>query len=214
MLLRVILLACLPVRALSCEVALALTIDVSSSVDVGEYALQVKGLADALELPSIRNVLIEADARLLVIQWSGVNKQQVMIPWTVMTDIPTIQRFADTARALPRAFRDSDTAPGDAIDFSVRQFAEVQDCKRRVIDISGDGPENAGGETRLASARAFAQGIEVNAIAIESIGIAISNYYRKVVITPGGFVVTARDHEDYPRAIAEKLYREIAKITS
>ena len=211
---RALILALMPCPVVACDIALALTIDVSSSVDAGEYRLQVDGLADALGEARIRDALLAADARLMVIQWSGVNKQQIMLPWTRMSDAFTIARFAEDARALPRAFNNSDTAPGDAIEFAVRQFADVADCRRRVIDVSGDGPENAGIGVRSASARAWARGIEINGIAIESIGLAITRFYETAVITPGGFVITARRHEDYPRAIAEKLFREVARISS
>jgi Ca-activated chloride channel family protein len=212
--LRALILACLPISANACDVALALTIDVSSSVDGAEYRLQADGLADALNTPKIRDALLTADARLMVIQWSGANKQAVMIPWTRMSDIFAIQAFADKARSMPRAFFNSDTAPGDAIAFSIRQFADAPTCARRVIDVSGDGAENAGTETRSASAQAAALGIEINGIAIESIGLAITSFYYRAVITPNGFVLTARRHEDYPRAIAEKLFREVSKIAS
>jgi Ca-activated chloride channel homolog len=212
--LRALVLCLMPLPAAACDVALALTIDVSSSVDRSEYRMQADGLADALKDKDIREVLLQADARLLVVHWSGVNKQRVMIPWTRMSDIFAIDAFADKARALPRAFADSDTAPGDAIDFTRHQFDAVSQCKRRVIDVSGDGAENAGKDTATASARAAKAGIEINGIAIEMIGVAITGFYEKKLITPGGFVLTARTHKDYPRAIAEKIFRELAKIQS
>ena len=56
-------------------------------------------------------------------------------------------------------------------------------------------------------------GIEINAIAIEDVGraVPITEFYRRLVITPNGFVLTARGLADYPRAIREKLIRETAK---
>jgi Ca-activated chloride channel family protein len=83
-----------------------------------------------------------------------------------------------------------------------------------VIDISGDGPENAGftvGRERRTAERA---GIEINAVAIEDMGASapISAFYRRWVITRGGFVITARGLADYPRAIREKLLRELSRV--
>jgi len=57
-------------QATACEVALALTIDVSGSIDPDEYALQMNGLAKALEDPTVADALVAAKANLLVMQWS------------------------------------------------------------------------------------------------------------------------------------------------
>ncbi len=100
---------------------------------------------------------------------------------------------------------------GEAISFSLAQFAAVPDCRRMVIDISGDGPENAGFTVARARQAAQAAGVEINAIAIEDMGNSapISAFYRRWAITRGGFVMTARGLGDYPRAIREKLLREL-----
>lgn len=199
--------------AAACEVALMLSIDVSGSVDRGEYRLQVDGLAAALDDPEVAEALLIGQAALGVVQWSGTGKQTLVIPWRRMLSPGEIAAFAQRARALPRAYTGSDTAVGEAIGFSARQFDPVADCRRKVIDISGDGPQNAGAP--LAPEREFAleAGIEINAIAIEDAGrsIPITEFYRRHVITPNGFVLTARGLEDYPRAIREKILREVAR---
>ena len=207
----VLVLTAMPMRA--CEVALVLAIDVSDSVDAGEYRLQVDGLADALRDPGIVDTLVEGQMALTVLQWSGADRQDNSLPWRRMHSAADVAAFADAARAMPRAFVRSDTAPGDAIAAAVALFASVPDCDRRVIDVSGDGAENAGRATVQASRAARAAGIEVNGLAIESIGIAITQFYRRAVITPGGFVMTARMHADYARAIREKIRREISRVS-
>lgn len=210
----VLALACLlPHPAAACDTALLLSIDVSSSIDTGEYRLQVDGLADALLDGQIADALVGGQVALSVVQWSGVGNQRIVLPWTRMTSPAAITAFSDAARAMPRAFVNSDTAIGDAIAFSVAQFGPVADCEHHVIDVSGDGTENAGSSTHLARQAAEAHGITVNGIAIESIGVAITGFYRLAVITPHGFVVTARGHLDYPRAIREKIRREVSKVT-
>ena len=126
-----------------------------------------------------------------------------------------IASFAQTTRSLPRAFTGSDTAVGQAISFAAAQFAAVPDCSRHIIDISGDGPENAGHTTARARRSAIAQNITINAIAIEDMGLSapISSFYRNWVITPKGFVMTARGLDDYPRTLRAKLLRELIKPT-
>jgi Ca-activated chloride channel family protein len=130
-----------------------------------------------------------------------------------MFDTGEIARFAAETRSLPRIFAASDTAVGGALAFATAQFSEVPDCQRRVIDISGDGPENAGFTVTAARAYAIAQGIEINAIAIEDFGASapITAFYQRWVISRGGFVMTARGLRDYPRAIRAKLLRELEK---
>lgn len=203
----------LAVPARACETALLLAIDVSGSIDRGEYALQVQGLADALSDPEVAGILERGQVALSVVQWSGVGMQALVLPWQRMRTGTDVALFAERARMLPRAFDGSDTAVGEAVAFSVAQFAQVPDCRRHVIDISGDGPENAGFTIATARGQAIAQGIEINAIAIEDMGIPtpIAAFYRKWAITPQGFVIVARGLDDYPRAIREKLIRELTK---
>jgi Ca-activated chloride channel family protein len=197
--------------ARGCDTALLLAIDVSGSIDSAEYDLQVGGLAEALAEAPVRNALLTGQVALAVVQWSGLREQALVLPWRRMQTPEDIDAFAAATRGLQRAFGASDTAVGAALAFSAAQFAAVPDCRRRVIDISGDGPENAGFTVRRARTEAVAQGIEINAIAIEDFGAstAISAFYRDWVISRDGFVMTARGLRDYPRAIRAKLLREL-----
>jgi Ca-activated chloride channel family protein len=206
---------CLTQPASACDTALLLAIDVSGSIDKGEYALQISGLHDALQDPEIIEILLQGQSALAVVQWSGLGRQSLVQPWQRMRSAQDIASFAQTTRSLPRAFTGSDTAVGQAISFAAAQFATVPDCNRHVIDISGDGPENAGHTTARARRSAIAQNITINAIAIEDMGASspITNFYKNWVITPKGFAITARGLDDYPRAIRAKLLQELIKPT-
>ncbi|MFZ5963920.1 DUF1194 domain-containing protein [Thalassococcus sp. BH17M4-6] len=205
-------LTCLATPPRACETALMLTMDVSNSVDPGEYRFQTDGLADALQDPEIVEILVRGDAMLSVMQWSGTDKQVMSIPWTRIRTTFDAERFANQARQMERAFILSDTAPAEALDFALDQFGPVMHCPRRIIDVSGDGTPNAGGEVGPVRRRAERMGITINGIAIESLGIAITNFYRRALITRDGFVLTARGHRDYPRAIRLKILREITRV--
>ncbi|MFN5995524.1 MAG: DUF1194 domain-containing protein [Paracoccaceae bacterium] len=212
--LRLALLACLLAPpALACETALVLSIDVSGSIDGGEYLLQTEGLAAALSDPEVAEALVRGQVALSVIQWSGLDQQAVVLPWQRMLTPEAVTRFARDAAAVDRAFYGSDTAVGQGLRFAAAQFAAVLDCARRVIDISGDGQENAGFTDSAARAEAMDLGLMINAIAIEEPGPAfpITNYYRRWVITPGGFVVSARGLQDYAETLRLKLLRELTK---
>lgn len=212
--LRAAVLLCLAAPpALSCEAALLLSIDVSGSIDGGEYRLQTEGLAAALSDPEVAEALVRGQVALSVVQWSGIDQQAVVLPWQRMLAPGAVTRFSRDAGALRRAFYGSDTAVGQALRFAAAQFAAVPDCRRRVIDVSGDGQENAGFTDSAARAEAMDAGIMINAIAIEEPGPAfpITTYYRRWIITPDGFVVTARGLGDYAETLRLKLLRELTK---
>ena len=202
----------LPVAAQACDTALVLTIDVSNSIDPGEYRLQTDGLADALRDPEIVEAMVEGENYLTVVQWSGVDKQAVVIPWTQMRTALDVESFAQKALLMERAFVLSDTAPAEAIYFSLALFEDVPQCERKVIDVSGDGTPNGGSDTRAARNAAERAGVTINGIAIESMGLAITNFFRGAVITRNGFVMTARTHREYPQTIRAKILREISRI--
>ncbi len=199
--------------AAACETALLLAVDVSGSIDPAEYRLQAEGMAAALRDPAVAEELLRGQVALAVLHWSGAGQQALVQPWRRMLDLRDIAAFADRAAAAPRAFAGSDTAVGQAITAATAAIAAVPDCRRRIIDISGDGPENAGFTLSSARAAALAARIAINAIAIEEAGPAapVTAFYSRLVVTPGGFVVTARGMEDYAATLRLKLLRELAR---
>ncbi len=201
-----------PVITNACDTALILTIDVSNSVDTGEFRLQADGLTAALRAPEIVDAMVRQEAAIAVVQWSGETRQELSIPWTRIRSSLYAARLAAAAEQMPRAFVLSDTAPAEAILFSLDLFSQVPDCKNKVIDISGDGTPNSGSETRDARNAAERAGVTVNAIAIESMGLAITGFYKGAVITRNGFVITARTHREYPDAIRRKILRELSQV--
>ena len=199
-----------------CEVALLLAIDVSGSIDAGEYRTQAEGTATALQDPAVAEALLRGQVALAVMHWSSLGQQALVLPWTRMLTPRQIDATAAAIRLAPRAFSGSDTAVGQAIDAALPLFAQVPDCTRLILDMSGDGPENMGNTARAARSRAAAAGVAINAIAIEDVGqsTAITRFYRDWVITKGGFVITSRGVNAYPQAIRQKLLRELEKPAS
>lgn len=201
----------MPHVAAACDTALVLSIDVSNSIDPAEYQLQVDGMADAMQDQDVIDAMVAGSVSIAVMQWSGEDRQDLSIPWRQIRTALDVEVLSAEARLMERAFVLSDTAPAEAIYFAVDLFRSAPDCKSKVIDISGDGTPNAGTET--ASARQFAQqqGITINGIAIESMGMAISSFFKRHVITRDGFVITARTHREYPDAIRRKIIRELSQ---
>ena len=198
--------------ARACSVALLLAIDVSNSIDPAEYRIQADGLADALLDPQVLDALVQGRVAVSVVQWSGVGRQQVTFPWVRIGSEADVRALSERARAMERAFVMSDTAVGDLIRFASAQFGEVADCERRVIDISGDGTDNAGTDPQAARRAAEVAGIEINGLAIEGMGLSITTFYRRHVITRDGFVMTARGHRSYAETLKRKIRREVARV--
>ena len=198
----------------ACELALVLAIDVSSSISPGEYRFQVDGLAEALMQPEVQHVLLSDQIALAVVQWSGYNEQELSISWRRMLSADEIRNFAGRVQNMDRKWDKGQTAIGNAIAFSVAQFDAVRDCKRRVIDVSGDGASNSGVSTPGQRLLAQNAGVEINALAIDRVGVAITSFYERFVRTRGGFVMTSRGYSDYPRVIRAKLLREFVKPSS
>ncbi len=211
----VILFACLLARPVAaCETALLLAVDVSGSISLEEYTLQMEGLASAIEDPKIVTALLEGQNRVALVQWSGSRDQRLALPWQRLQDENDVAALAAKIRKIKRPQRHTVTAIGEAIRFSLAQFADASDCDRMVIDVSGDGEENEGMTLRAARAEAEAARVTINAIAIEidDQHLGLSAYFLRFVVTSEGFVVTARGLPDYPRAIRAKLLRELSKL--
>jgi Ca-activated chloride channel family protein len=207
--------ALLPAPALAgaaegtCDTALVLAIDVSNSVDGAEYRLQIDGLADALRDPELARVMVEGRVAVTVMQWSDEERQQVSISWEVIGSSSQAMLLSARVRALPRVFEMAGTAPAEAVWTALALLEEAPPCGRQVIDVSGDGPRNSGGSVPEARDAAHAAGVTINGIAIETQGREVSTFYMNHLVTPGGFVLRARGHSDYPRSIREKLLREL-----
>lgn len=202
-----------PVQA--CEVALMLAVDVSGSVDAREYRVQMDGLAAALTDRTVSDALVSGNAKLALMQWTGSGRQSVVINWTDMGHDADVIAFADRVMTEPRLWRDYSTAIGEAMALSLAYFAQVPECDRHVIDISGDGESNEGRMPRQIWAELAAANVTVNALVIEESVPGLTGYFEKeVIMGPGSFAVTANSFDDYPDQIVRKLYRELTQAVS
>ncbi len=205
--------ALLPIPASACSVALVLAMDVSGSVNREEYALQMNGLADALGDPLVSEALVNAQALVTLIQWSGYSRQEVSIPWRSIRTPEDVTALRAEVEEMPRAFRNYATAIGEVLDVAADLLLDApQDCTRKVIDVSGDGATNEGKQPAHVRARLDMMEITVNGLAIRGSEPGIVAHFRERVIHgPGAFVEIADGYEDYPRAIRRKLIAELAQ---
>ena len=206
-------LAC-PVAA--CETALLLAVDVSGSIGMDEYHLQMQGVADALADPDVIAAIVDGHDAVALVHWSGKGYQQLSLDWQKPGSAVDVAALAQRIATLRRPQVYTFTAIGEAVRYSQGQFAAVPDCQRKVIDVSGDGVENEGWTLPDMRAAAERAGITINGVAIEldAHSEKLTGYYRQSVMTRDGFVITAKGLQDYPRAIHDKLLRELTKAIS
>lgn len=205
------------------DVALVLAVDISSSMEAEEQSLQRVGFAEAFRSSLVHEAIQNGAAgRIAVtyIEWSGARDQTVIVPWTVIDGPDKAKAFADslTSRPIRQAGM---TSISGAIDFSRTLFGDVgRIAARRVIDISGDGPNNDGRKVILARDEAVTEGIVINGLPImfnrsqnspemDSLDV----YYRDCVVGGvGAFVIPLHDPEQFAMIIRNKIMREIAGI--
>ncbi len=201
--------------ASACDLALVLAVDVSGSVDPQEYRVQMDGLAEALRDGVVAEALLSQNAMVTLIQWTGSSRQRQTLPWTHMDTFARISAFADAIEDDQRIWRNYSTAIGEALELSIESFKDVPQCRRRVIDVSGDGRSNEGVEPKEHHMRLKRADIVVNALAIETDTSDLTAYFfEHLIIGEGAFVETAWGFKDYPAAILRKLQRETTKAAA
>jgi hypothetical protein len=149
-----------------------------------------------------------------MVQWTGPALQVQVVPWTLISDEPSAHAFATAIEAAPRQLYGGGTSISGAIDYGVTLFPMSPfKGSRRVIDISGDGANNAGRLSTRARDDAIGAGVVVNGLPILALDPALDLYYENYVIGgPGAFMIAAESYETFADAILRKLVIEIAGI--
>ena len=73
-----------PTAVLPCGLALVLAVDVSGSVSTNEFRIQMDGLAAALRDGIVADALVDEQAQISLIQWTGSSRQRQSIGWRPM----------------------------------------------------------------------------------------------------------------------------------
>ena len=204
------------------DVELVLAVDVSYSMDMDELALQREGYAQAIVSKEFLQALKSGPNGRIAItyfEWAASTDQKIIIPWRVIDGPETADAVANEIVKTPIR-RASRTSISGAINFAMPLFDEnPHRGLRRVIDISGDGPNNNGAPVVIARDAAVEKGIVINGLPImvkepSYSTMDIDNldlYYEDCVIGgPGSFVVTIKDRDKFKEAIRTKLLMEVA----
>jgi hypothetical protein len=210
------------------DIALVLAADVSRSITTEEFQLQRQGYAKAIANPEVVHA-IQAGASgaiaLTFVEWAGSEEQQVVVDWQIIHDPASAKAFTDTLLAAPRAFYGR-TSISAALDFAMERLkASGVKAERQIIDVSGDGMNNAGRPLEEARAAALGGGVTINGLAIINESAAMFGgfsghtqppgglptwYHDNVTGGPGSFLLTVENFESFGEAMTKKLLNEIA----
>jgi hypothetical protein len=205
------------------DVALVLGVDVSWSMDHHEQLIQRDGYAAAFRSKEVVNAIRNGaygKVAVTYVEWAGATTQITVVPWTVIDGAAAAQRFADALKMQePMTLRR--TSISGAIDFARKELGSSGfTAMRRIIDISGDGPNNDGRSVTAARDEAVKAGITINGLPLMTNTAGsyggmppedLDQYYTDCVIGGGqAFVIPVTSWAQFPKAVRRKLVLELA----
>lgn len=198
------------------DLELAFVVDASGSIDEDETKLQRQGYLDALRnsrvLDAVTGGLHNAIA-VAYIEFAADGCERLSVPWTRIHDNASAEAFGAKILAQPLMFCPGGNAVGDALAFAATSI-EKNTFKgiRRVIDISGDGPNTLGSPVELVRDLIVATGTTINGLVIERAFMPNLDAYFRGNVTggPGSFVIKAESRKTFAQAILKKMILEIA----
>lgn len=207
------------------DVELVLAVDVSRSMEPWELEIQRRGYAEALSSDAVWNAIQRGLLQRIAVtyvEWAGMGAQRVIVPWTI---IETREDASAISNRLTAHFDDGlrRTSISSALRYSALLINQNDIIGlRRVIDVSGDGPNNAGGTVSDVRDDVVAQGITINGLPLMTYDANdpfarwsipdLDVYYRACVIGgPGAFVIPVTDWDNFADAVRRKLVLEIAQ---
>ena len=210
-------------RAEVVDLELVLAVDVSGSIDSQEANLQRQGYAAAITNPLVVSAIQGGGTgriALTYMEWADDGHQETIVDWQRIDSLASARTFS-ARLAGPPSINARRTSIGNALLFAASRFDENGfDGVRRVIDISGDGPNNNGGRVDQARDAVVAAGITINGLPVinnrrNKFGLPVmedlDRYYADCVVGgPGAFFVVAKSFDDFADAILRKMLLEIA----
>lgn len=203
------------------DVELIIAVDVSRSMSQRELEIQRRGYAEALVSADVLQAIssgYHGQVALLYLEWAGSGSQRIVVDWTVLRDRDDARAIADRLTAdFSTSLRR--TSISGLLDFAAPLFdTNTFAGFRRVIDVSGDGPNNQGRPVEDARDDALARGLTINGLPLmtrEGMGAQwhlddLDEYYRQCVIGgPTAFVIPVLEWDHFPEAVRRKLVLEL-----
>ncbi len=204
-------------RPVPVDLELSFVVDASGSIDNEEMKLQRQGYADALANPQVIKAVTSGFLRSIAITYIEFAADGCIwqwVDWVKISDLASASSAGAKIMAAPREFCSGGNAIGDAVAFATKSTLENGfDGTRKVIDVSGDGPDTTGSiAVEDARDNAIAQGFTINGLVIERPSMPdLPKYYRSAITGgPRSFVIKAESRQTFAEAILKKLILEIA----
>lgn len=197
------------------DLQLVLAVDASGSVNYTRFELQKRGYAAAFRNAQVLQAIRSGPAQAIavtMVQWTGPFLQVQVLPWTRIKDEASAGAVAEAIDSTPRQLFGGGTSISGAIDHGVTLFPKSPyKGARKVIDVSGDGSNNAGRPVTRARDDAVAADITINGLPILAFEPFLDRYYQDFVIGgPGAFIIAAQNFETFADSILKKMIIEIA----
>lgn len=202
------------------DLELAFVVDASGSIDEDEFQLQRQGYADALVNQKIQSAIgtgFLGSIAVAYIEFSAEGCTQMSVEWTRIHNLESARSFGNQILAKERYSCSGGNAIGEGVALAATTIEKnTFEGTRRVIDVSGDGPNTLGIDIEVVRDVAVANRITINGLVIERPEMPdLDAYFRSYVI--GGnrsFVIKAESRHTFAAAILKKMILEIADITS
>lgn len=206
------------------DLELVLAVDISYSMDAEEQQIQRDGYVAAIVSKPVLDAIKEGMLGKIVVayvEWAGAEEQRTVVPWRLIDGPESAQAFADELAGAPlrRAYR---TSISGGLMHAARLFeGNEYEGQRKVIDVSGDGPNNQGAPVEMVRDEILERGVVINGLPLmlkrPSYAMMdltdLDAYYRDCVVGgPGAFVLPVRSVDQFPDAVRTKLVMEIAGL--
>ena len=203
------------------DIKLVIATDVSRSINDEEAAIQRDGMAEAFTSPEvIKAIQSGALGRIAVamLDWSSPEFNRVVLDWTIIDGKNSAAEFAQQVRTAPRT-PGRRTSISGAIEMGALMLEASEKnivATRRVIDVSGDGPNNDGRPLSETQKEVIAQKIVINGLPIMDENANgyypnLDKYFAGCVVGgTGAFVIVVRSFKDFGQAMRRKLILEIS----
>lgn len=215
-----VLLFATPAVAQDVDLELVLLADASGSISEEEIRFQRQGYAQALMDPRVLAAIGDTAYGAIAVtyvEWAA--NTAVVVDWTRIDGPESARAFADALIAPPRQAYGRNAIGAALLDGKRLIEQNAFDGWRKVIDFSGDSPNNYSGPS-IQSARdeVVAAGITINGLPIlcrfcdtpARFPDLAAIYEEQIIGGLGAFVVTATSEKDLAESIRRKLILEIS----
>lgn len=214
-----------PTGPVKVDVKLVIATDVSLSINDEEEQLEREGIAEVFLDPDVvKAIKGGALGRIAVamLDWSSPNYDRVVLDWTFVEDEASATALAEKVRTIPRT-PGTRTSISGALERATLMLNESDGkivATRKVIDVSGDGPNNDGVSLQHIHDTTANNGITVNGLPImdenaEGYVPDLDQYYAACVVAgKGSFLVVVKKFKDFGAAMRRKLVLEISQNQS